>query len=118
MLTAIHPKIPMRNKNNTRKFYTEKLGFEERGNVEFDGYLILKKDQIELHFFEFRSLDPKENYGQIYIRCYDIDSYYQELLDREVEIHPNGHLIRKPWGVREFALLDPDMNLITIGEEH
>ena len=56
MLTAIHPKIPMRNKNITRKFYTEKLGFEERGNVEFDGYLILKKDQIELHFFEFRTI--------------------------------------------------------------
>lgn len=120
MLTAIHPKIPMRNKNITRKFYTEKLGFKERGAevVAFDGYLILTKDQIELHFFEFRSLNPKENYGQIYIRCDDIDNYYQELLDRQVEIHPNGHLIRKSWGVREFALLDPDMNLITIGEEH
>ena len=120
MLTAIHPKIPMRNKNITRKFYIEKLGFKERGAevVAFDGYLILTNDQIELHFFEFRSLNPKENYGQIYIRCDDIDNYYQELLDRQVEIHPNGELRKKSWGVREFAILDPDMNLITFGEEH
>jgi catechol 2,3-dioxygenase-like lactoylglutathione lyase family enzyme len=120
MLTAIHPKIPMRNINITRKFYIEKLGFEERGKevVGFDGYLILTKDQIELHFFEFRSLNPKENYGQIYIRCQDIDQQYEELLQRNVEIHPNGALCRKSWGVREFAILDPDMNLITFGEEH
>jgi catechol 2,3-dioxygenase-like lactoylglutathione lyase family enzyme len=120
MFTAIHPKIPMRNINITRKFYIDKLGFQERGKevVGFDGYLILTKDQIELHFFEFKSLDPKENYGQIYIRCQDIDQQYEELLERNVEIHPNGALRKKSWGVREFAILDPDMNLITFGQDH
>lgn len=32
------------------------------------------------------------------------------------EIHPNGPLQTKPWGQREFALLDPDNNLITFGQ--
>ena len=118
MLTAIHPKIPMRNINITRKFYIEKLGFTERGKevVGFDGYLILTKDQIELHFFEFKSLDPKENYGQVYIRTDDIDGYYQSLLDNKTSIHPNGHLQIKSWGQKEFALLDPDNNLLTFGQ--
>lgn len=34
-----------------------------------------------------------------------------------VTVHPNGHLQTKPWGQREFALLDPDNNLLTFGQE-
>lgn len=117
MFTEILPKIPMRNRNITRKFYIDILGFTEYGKIEFDGYLMLRKDQIELHFFEFRSLDPKENYGQIYIRCNNIEAYYEELLSQNIEIHPNGHLQRKSWGLLEFSILDPDMNLITFGEQ-
>jgi len=61
-------------------------------------------------------LNPRENYGQVYIRTDDIDSLYQSLLDNKVSIHPNGHLQDKPWGQREFALLDPDNNLLTFGQ--
>ncbi len=50
MLTAIHPKLPMRNKNNTRNFYIQKLGFQEFGSADFDGYLMLEKEEIQIHF--------------------------------------------------------------------
>jgi hypothetical protein len=70
---------------------------------------------LQIHFFEFKTLDPKENYGQIYIRTDNIDNLYQTLLDNKVNIHPNGHLENKPWGQREFSLLDPDNNLLTFG---
>ena len=116
MLTAIHPKLPMRNKNNTRNFYIQKLGFQEFGSADFDGYLMLKKEEIQIHFFEFKDLDPKENYGQVYIRTNDIDKLYQTLLDNKISIHPNGYLETKPWGQREFALLDPSNNLLTFGQ--
>ena len=36
MLTQIHPKIPMRNKEITRNFYIDSLGFEEIGTVYFN----------------------------------------------------------------------------------
>ena len=114
MLTEIHPKLPMRDKNRTRRFYVEKLGFKEIG--DYDHYLMIRKDTIEIHFFEFKELNPKENYGQIYIRTNDIDDLYQMLLDNKVEIHPNGPLQTKPWGQKEFALLDPDTNLLTFGQ--
>ncbi len=114
MLTEIHPKLPMRDKNSTRKFYVEKLGFNEIG--DYDHYLMIRKDTIEIHFLEFKELNPKENYGQIYIRTNDIDDLYQMLLDNKVEIHPNGPLQTKPWGQKEFALLDPDTNLLTFGQ--
>lgn len=114
MLTAIHPKLPMRDKAATRDFYLNMLAFTEAG--DFGNYLILKKDNIEIHFFEFKELDPKENYGQVYIRTDEIERLYQTLRQHGVSIHPNGHLEHKPWGQQEFALLDPDHNLLTFGQ--
>ncbi|MBC7915047.1 MAG: VOC family protein [Pyrinomonadaceae bacterium] len=116
MLNDIHPKLPMRNKAETKDFYINKLSFQELGSTDWDGYLMLQKDSIQIHFFEFKELDPKENYGQVYIRTDDIDNFYQSLLDNKTSIHPNGHLQVKPWGQKEFALLDPDNNLLTFGQ--
>ena len=116
MLTDIHPKLPMRDKAVTRNYYINKLGFKEYGSIDYDGYLMLEKDSIQIHFFEFKELNPKENYGQVYVRTNNIDSLYQSLLDTKTAIHPNGPLEIKPWGQKEFALLDPDSNLLTFGE--
>ena len=114
MLTNIHPKLPMRDKKRTREFYITQLGFGEMG--DYEGSLMVQKDQIEIHFFEFRKLDPKDNYSQVYIRTDDIDGFYQTLLNNNIPIHPNGPLQIKPWGQKEFAMLDPDNNLLTFGQ--
>ncbi|QJB30455.1 VOC family protein [Chitinophaga oryzae] len=116
MLTAIHPKLPMRSKALTKDFYVGQLGFQLFGDVDYTGYLMIIKDGLQIHFFEFKELDPKENYGQIYIRTNDIDALYQSLLDNGTNIHPNGKLQVRPWGQKEFSLLDPDNNLLTFGQ--
>jgi hypothetical protein len=116
MLTDINPKLPMRNINTTREYYINKLGFEVFGNYQLTDYLMVQKDNIQIHFFAHNTLNPIENYGQVYIRVKDIDAFYQSLFDKKVVIHPNGHLATKPWGQREFSLLDPDHNLLTFGE--
>lgn len=116
MLTNINPKLPMRDKTATKDFYLNNLGFQIFGSTDYDGYLMLEKDNIQIHFFEFAELNPKENYGQVYIRTDDIVNLYQSLLDKNVNIHPNGKLQTKPWGQKEFALLDPDNNLLTFGQ--
>jgi hypothetical protein len=116
MLTDINPKLPMRNKAATKEYYLNNLGFQEFGSADFDGYLMVEKDNIQIHFFEFKELDPKQNYGQVYIRTDNIDSLYQSFLNKKVTIHPAGHLQTKPWGQKEFALLDPDNNLLIFGQ--
>ena len=73
-------------------------------------------DGIELHFFLFEALVPTENYGQVYVRVKGIEGYYESLIKKQVPIHPNGALADKPWGQREFSLLDSDHNLLTFGE--
>lgn len=113
MLTDIHPKLPMRDKTKTRHFYISQLGFKEFGSADFDGYLMVEKDSIQIHFFEFKDLNPRENYGQVYIRTNDVDALYQELKKKDVACSPLEH---KPWMQREFSLLDPDNNLLTFGQ--
>jgi len=114
MLTAIHPKLPMRNIADTRNYYQTQLGFTIVG--DYGNYLIMERDGLQIHFFEFRDLDPTTNDGQLYIRTNDIDQLFRSLLENNTPIHPNGPLADKPWGQREFSLLDPDHNLLTFGQ--
>ena len=114
MLTSVIPKLPMRVKAQTKKYYIEELDFMEL--ADNGDYLMLKKDDIEIHFFEFKTLDPLQNDGQIYIRTDNIDLLYTQLLERNVVIHPIAPLKKMPWGQKEFSLLDPDHNCITFGQ--
>ena len=82
MITEIHPKLPMRDKNVTKAFYVDNFGFKVFGNADFEGYLMLEKDRIQIHFFAFKTLDPKDNYGQVYIRTDTIDDFYQYLFHK------------------------------------
>lgn len=115
MLTAVHPKLPMRDKAITSDFYLNQLGFQEVGTGDYEDYLMVQKDNIQIHFFLFKEIDPKENYGQVYIRTNDIENLYQTYLQKNI-IHPNGPLQTKPWGQKEFSVLDPDTNLLTFGQ--
>lgn len=114
MLLAIHPKLPMRNKAITKAFYTQ-LGFQAP-NDQFPDYLMMKKDQVEIHFFLFPDLVPEDNYGMVYIRVSDAYSLYKEAIALGLR-KPEGTTIEdKPWNQREFSLLDPDTNLLTFGQ--
>jgi len=97
----------LRHSAVTLDYYINKLGFQLFGSPDYSDYLMVQQDNIQLHFFLFEALDPKENYGQVYIRTDDIDSLYRSLQDGGVAIHPNGALHVKPWGQKEFSLLDP-----------
>src|SRR5690606_29280421 len=115
MITSIAPKLPMRDKTVTRDFYVLQLGFSENLQIDYPEYLILHKEKIEIQFFIFKNLDPALNYGQVYIRVVEINELYQHFLKSGVQMHPNGTLATKPWGQREFSILDPDYNLLTFG---
>jgi len=115
MLSSIVPKLPMRSKAATKAYYIDQLGFRQLGG-DYEDYLMVGKDGAEIHFFLFEGLDPQENYGQVYIRTMEIERWYEWLRDHDVAIHPAGHLTIKPWGQKEFSLLDPDHNLLTFGQ--
>lgn len=117
MLNSVNPKLPMRSKTATKYYYLNQLGFTEFGATNYPEYLMIEKDNIQIHFFLFEALNPKENYGQIYIRTNDIEGLYESMLQNKIPIHPASPLTLMPWGHKEFALLDPDNNLLTFGQE-
>lgn len=115
VLRSIIPKLPSRNLKTTQSFYEDNLGFRKVGG-DYPDYLMMMGDGIEIHFFLFPDLDPKENYGMVYVRVSDIETLYNELRNRNAPFPSAGHLMAKPWGQKEFAILDPDTNLLTFGE--
>jgi hypothetical protein len=109
------PRLPAKDLEQTRVFFEKHLQFTTEG--VFPEYLIMEKGEIELHFFQFADLDPLSNYAMVYLRMDEgIEEFYADLLRRNVPIHPNGPLETKAWGMKEFAVLDPNNTLLTFGQ--
>jgi catechol 2,3-dioxygenase-like lactoylglutathione lyase family enzyme len=111
------PILPSRSLNDTLVFF-RRLGFE--GEIHSQGnYAILTRGTVELHFFTHRELDPATSSAGCYIRVSDVESIYRAFAPAGL---PNKGIPRqvaledKPWGMREFAIVDPDGNLIRIGQ--
>jgi hypothetical protein len=116
MSTQIHsviPKLPSVNLEVTKSFYLQ-LGFRQVGG-DYEDYLMLSRDTIELHFFLYRDLNVLENYGMCYIRVSNIDALYSDFESKK-HVFYLGKLESKPWRQREFSIKDNDHNLLTFGE--
>ena len=113
MLLSVCPKLPMVNKAATLAFYVEKLGFTllaDHGN-----YLILKKEGVELHFFAMPQLDPLKSDFMAYVRVDEIEGLNTQCLQSGAQFSTGGRLETKPWGMREFSLIDPSGTCLTFG---
>jgi catechol 2,3-dioxygenase-like lactoylglutathione lyase family enzyme len=112
------PILPSRSIADTVAFYT-RLGFSGDAHELDQNYAILTRDSIELHFFLHDTLDPAQCYAGCYIRVTDVASLYQAFAHSQ---WPQSGIPRmvpledKPWGMREFALVDLDGNLLRIGQ--
>jgi catechol 2,3-dioxygenase-like lactoylglutathione lyase family enzyme len=112
------PILPSRSVGATAAFY-RRLGFEG-GAHEFDSnYAILRRGAVELHFFTHRELVPEASCAGCYLRVLDVESFYRQLSSSQLPRSgiPRMEIIEdKPWGLREFAVIDPDGNLLRIGQ--
>ena len=111
------PILPSRSLNDTLAFF-QTLGFDGRIHSHGD-YAILTRGTAELHFFTHRELRPAESSVGCYIRVSDVESIYQAFASAKLPrkgIPRQDALEDKPWGMREFAIVDPDGNLIRIGQ--
>ena len=116
MISLIIPKLPFIHKEKTLDYYS-KLGFELM--ADYDDYLIAKYQQLEIHFFSFETLILEKSDFMIYLRIDNgIDEFYQSIQNQGIEINPNGKLETKPWGMKEFSLLDPNGTLLSFGQKN
>ena len=115
MISQIISKLPFISKEKTVEYY-QNLGFEFV--ADYGDYLIATYNDSEIHFFEFGSLIPEKSDFMIYLRISNnIDHFFEHIKEKNITIHPNGSLETKPWGMREFSLIDPNGTLLTFGEK-
>lgn len=105
------PIIGAKDLNVAKAYYAQQLGFTETG-YEDDGYLILRRGTLELHFW------PTDDKGYlektaVYIRADEIEALHAEYKARSVA--GLSRLEVKPWGMREFNIIDPSGNLLRFG---
>lgn len=111
------PVLPSRSLKDTLDFY-RRLGFE--GEIMGRGsYAALTRGTLELHFFAHPELRPAESHAGCYLRVTDVESTYQAFSLAGLPRHgfPRQDALEdKPWGMREFAIVDPDGNLVRVGQ--
>lgn len=96
----------------TVDFYREKLGFDKQGYKD-ENYAVIARDDVEIHFWKCNDkIFPMHT--SCYIHVQEIETLYAEMQAAGV-VHPNGPLKDQPWGMREFAILDEDGNMIKFG---
>jgi catechol 2,3-dioxygenase-like lactoylglutathione lyase family enzyme len=113
MFKTVIPKLPARDVKKAVAFYEQRLGF--RAIFDYEGYAAVERDGLEIHLWECHDPTIAENTA-FRLGVEDIEMLYDEFLGSGV-IHPNGALEEKPWGGREFVILDLDGNGIFIFEE-
>lgn len=111
------PVLPSRSLPATLAFY-ERLGFT--GRLLGGGtYAVLTRGDVEIHFFAHPELRPEASHAGCYVRVADADlvfgAFRAAALPRQgiPRMDPIGD---KAWGMREFAVVDEDGNLVRIGQ--
>lgn len=123
------PALPVREMSRSISFYCDTLGFSL---IHHDGgFAIVRRDAVEVHLWEAsdtswetrapapRVVSGAESFlagtASCRIAVVGVDALYRALEPHGM-VHPNALLGDKPWGTREFGVLDPDGNLITLYE--
>lgn len=107
--------LPSRDVAAAIGFYVGRLGFELAfaDSTRDPGYAGVRRDGIELHL---QWHDPEEwsrvERPMLRFVVPDVEALFEEYRDRGV-FHERTALRRTPWGTREFAFFDLDMNGLT-----
>ena len=107
-LSSISPLIPGgEDLEKTVVFYEQKLGFKRihtEGNPIY--MAIVQRDNVQIFLLKKKDRQVAEE-TSLRISVNQIEQLYEELKVEEDIINPEGKLETKPWGVKEFVVIDP-----------
>lgn len=90
-------------------FYGDHLGF---AGERWGDYAILRRDAMEIHFWLARDRIHPEH-TSCYVRGGQVPALHAEFIARAVPGLSPFEV--KPWGMKEFHLIDPHGNLLRFG---
>lgn len=112
------PQLPARSMDRTDAFY-RRLGFDFEVVSPNGDYAIAQLGTLEVHFFLNQSLVPEQSSFGCYFRVGDVARLYAAFSQAGLPVAGIPRITAlesKPWGMREFAIIDEDGSLIRIGQ--
>ena len=95
------------------EFFCSRLGFKKI-YAEQGAYGIVANGSVNIHFWACADRRIAEATG-CRVGVKGIQTLYSQCVGHGI-VHPNAPLAETPWSNHEFAILDPDGNLITFYE--
>lgn len=111
-LDAVTPRLPVQDIDEALSFYRDRLGFElgwKWGDPVTHASVC--RDSISLDLIAVPR--GKQGTAMVYVRVKGVDAYYSELKGRNVH---SSNLDDRPYGMRDFEVLDPSGNHLAFGE--
>ncbi len=102
--------------DGTVDFY-QQFGFHEVARYE-EGYLIIRRDGLEIHFTPRPDHDPAGSSHSAYVRVLNVAALtreWQSLAIPKTGIPRYVPATLTPWGMIEAHIVDPDGNLLNLG---
>lgn len=113
-LTRACPLLAAADPAAAAAWYRDRLGFRVVSTYPDDGYAIVRRDDVELHFWRCDDRRIAEN-TSAYLRVDGIDGLHG-LMTGAAEGGRISPVEDRAWGMREFYVWDPDGNLLRFGE--
>lgn len=112
-IAAVIPQLPSTCLERTSQFYRQKLGCREVGR--YPDLLLLKWGEQELHFWLTTDAMLAKT-SSCYVRVQPIETLYATYAAVPGLLRAEHALAVRPWGMKEFYVVDPDGNLLKFGE--
>lgn len=111
-LMRVAPELPVKDMGQALAHYEQQLGFEVVMTMPEGDYAIVERDGVALHLFE--SAPQAHSPGSVHIFADGLDALHAELLARGAQLTQS--IVRKPWGTRDFRVVDSSGNVIKFTE--
>jgi len=113
---SVSPLIPARDVEEGIAFYQRALGFELfYRDTEPAQFAIVGSEGARLHLFASQDKHLAD-WTSLRIEVDGIDALYGRCGEAGC-VHPNGTLGSRPWGTREFSIIDPNGVCIAFVEQ-
>lgn len=111
---SVAPIIPVRDLDVALDRY-RRLGFDARGYEGPERYGFVDRGSVSMHISEWAEHDPLRTAASVYLYVSDADALYAEWAALQ---DLDGRLLQPidtPYGLREFAYVDPDGTAHRVG---
>jgi uncharacterized glyoxalase superfamily protein PhnB len=104
------PELPLADVRVGVEYYRDVLGY----SINYEQYDIAVMDRDAVRILLIRRSPPHSGIASCYVYVDDADALYAELVSKGATVL--GEPVSRPWGLREFRVLDPERNQLTFGQ--